>query len=165
MANEIELEVELEKISKAVFGITSRRYRQMANEEIVPPVIKGKIDFINASKMLIEYYRKLATGQGIMSLTEERLKKVQIERKLKELEYMVETKELIPKEEILNEFLARISIVKQGLMSFHRALPPILMGKEAREMTDILKRHTWQLLDKFSRRSRIFASSRSKKKK
>jgi len=161
MANEVELE----KVAKPVFGITSRRYRQMANEEIVPAVIKGKIDFIAASKSLIEYYRKLAAGQGIMSLTEERLKKVQIERKLKELEYMVETKELIPKEEILNEFLARISIVKQGLMSFHRSLPPILMGKEPREMGDILKKYTWQLLDKFSRRSGIFASTHGRKKK
>lgn len=160
MANEVELE----KVAKPVFGITSRRYRQLANEEIVPLVSKGKIDFVAASKALIGYYRKLAEGQGIMSLTEERLKKIQIERKLKELEYMVETKELIPKEEILNEFLARIAIVKQGLMSFHRSLPPILIGKEPREMADILKRHTWQLLDKFSRRSGIFAIHIRKKK-
>lgn len=160
MANEVELE----KVSKSVFGISSRRYRQMANEEIVPAVVKGKIDFMAASKALIEYYRKLAAGQGSLSLTEERLKKVQIERKLKELEYMVEMKELIPKEEILGEFLARIAIVKQGLMSFHRSLPPILFGKEPREMSDILKKYEWQLLDKYSRRSGIFASGIKRKK-
>ena len=56
---EIENQVELEKISKPVFGITSRRYRQMANDEIVPAVVKGKIDFVAASKALIEYYRTL----------------------------------------------------------------------------------------------------------
>jgi hypothetical protein len=161
--SEIENEVELEKVAKPVFGITSRRYRQMANEEIVPPVIKGKINFQLASKALITYYRKLAEGQGEMSLTEERMKKVQIERKLKELEYLVETKELIPRAEILNEFLARITIVKQGLMSLHRSLPPILFGKDPREMADILKKHEWQLLDKFSRRSGSFASSKKRK--
>jgi len=107
----------------------------------------------------------ISTDLNETSLTEERRLKVQVERKLKELEYMVETKELIPKEEILNEFLARIMIVKQGLMSFHRSLPPILFGKEPREITDILKRHTWQLLDKFSRRSGIFASVQGRKKK
>lgn len=162
---EIENQVELEKISKPVFGITSRRYRQMANDEIVPAVVKGKIDFVAASKALIEYYRKLAEGQGSLSLTEERMKKVQIERKLKELEYMVETKELIPKEEILDEFLARIAIVKQGLMSLHRSLSPILFGKEPREIADILKRYEWQLLNKYSRKSGVFSSGTKRKKK
>jgi hypothetical protein len=157
--------VSLEQVSKPVFGITSRRYRDLAQEEVVPPVVKGKIDFVRAAKALIEYYRKLAEAGGNLSLQEERRLKVQIERKLKELEYMVETKELIPKEEILNEFLGRITIVKQGLMGFHRSLPPILMGKEPREMADILKRQTWQLLDKFSRRSGIFASTYGRKKK
>ena len=161
--SEIENEVELEKVARVVFGISSRRYRQMANESIVPAVVKGKIDFVAASKAIIEYYRKLAEGQGSLSLTEERMKKVQIERKLKELEYLVETKELIPRAEILNEFLARIAIVKQGLMSLHRSLPPILFGKDPREMADILKKHEWQLLDKFSRRSSPFASGKKRK--
>ena len=71
MANEVELE----KVSKSVFGITSRRYRQMANDEIVPAVVKGKIDFIAASKALIAYYRKLAEGQGSLSLTDVRTRK------------------------------------------------------------------------------------------
>ena len=151
MANEVELE----KVSKSVFGITSRRYRQMANEEIVPPVIRGKIDFINASKMLIEYYRKLATGQGIMGLTDARLENIKLKNDLLTMEKLLKTGELIPRIEILNEFLARIAIVKQGLMSFHRALPPILYGKDAREMANILKRHTWQLIGKFSKKSGV----------
>jgi len=149
--SKIENEVELEKVSKSVFGITSRRYRQMANEEIVPPVIKGKIDFIAASKMLIEYYRKLAAGQGIMSLTEERLKKVQIERKLKELEYMVETKELISREEMISDELGMAGIFKTALLSFHRSLPPILFGREVREISTIIKKETWNILNRLNR--------------
>lgn len=71
MANEVELE----KVSKSVFGITSRRYRQMATDEIVPVVVKGKIDFVSASKALIAYYRKLAEGQGSLNLTDVRTRK------------------------------------------------------------------------------------------
>ena len=63
MANEVELE----KVAKSVFGISSRRYRQLANDEIVPPVVKGMIDFVAASKAIIAYYRKLAESQGSLS--------------------------------------------------------------------------------------------------
>jgi len=112
----------------------------------------------------IWWKNNIAVDPNESTLTEERKLKVQVERKLKELEYMMEMKDLIPKEEILSEFLARIAIVKQGLMSLHRSLPPILFGKEPREMAGILKGYTWQLLNKFSRRSGIFASSHGKKK-
>ena len=161
MANEAELE----KIAKPVFGITSRRYRQMANDEIVPAVVKGKIDFVAASKALIDYYRKLAEGSGSLSLTEERRLKVQVDRKLKEVEYLVETKELIRREEVLGEFLWRINAVTQGLMSLHRHLSPQLVGKDAREISDIIKKYTYQLRERFSRKSGILRDVVGKKKR
>ena len=122
----------------------------MAEEGLVPIVEKGEIDFLKATKAIIDYYRKLAEGQGSLSLTEERRLKVQVDRKLKELTYLVETKNLIPRDEILSMFLARIQMVKQGLLSFCRILPPMLVGKDAREMADILKMQTRQLLERYS---------------
>ena len=113
-----------------------------------------------------QWWRKnIAVDPNETTLTEERKLKIQVERKLKELEYLLETKELISRAEIVNEFLARISIVKQGLMSLHRSLPPILFGKEPREMADILRKYERQLLDKYSRWSGVFASAARKKKK
>lgn len=144
-------EVELEKVSKSVFGITSRRYRQMASDETVPPVIKGKIDFVAASKALIEYYRKLAEAGGNLSLQEERRLKVQIDRKLKELEYMVETKQLISREEMINDELGMAGIFKSALLSFHRSLPPILFGRDVREISTIMKKEIWNILNRMNR--------------
>lgn len=147
-------EVKLEQVCQPIFGITPRRYRQLASEGRVPPVEKGKIDFLAATKAIIEDYRKQAQAGGSVSLMEERTLKVQVERKLKELTLLVETKELIPRSEILNEFLQRINAVKSGLIMLHRSLPPALMGKDARQMSEIIKSRVFHLLDKFSRQGR-----------
>jgi hypothetical protein len=152
--SEIENEVELEKVARSVFGISSRRYRQMANEQKVPPVIKGKIDFDAASKSLIEYYKKLAEAGGDISLQEERRLKVIVERKLKELELMVQTKELISREEMINDELGMAGIFKATVLSFHRSLPPILVGMDAREMDVLIKKEVLNMLNRLSRMRR-----------
>ncbi len=82
MANEVSIE----KVCKQIFGITPRRYRQLATEGVVPPVVKGKIDFLEAVKALIEYYRKLAAGQGSLTLVDERARLTKIQADMKELE-------------------------------------------------------------------------------
>ena len=160
MANEVKLNT----VAKPVFGITPRRYRQMAEEGLVPLVEKGQIDFLKATKAIIDYYRKLAEGQGSLSLTEERRLKVQVDRKLKELEYLVETKSLIPKDEILGMFMARIQMVKQGLLSHSRVLPPMLVGKDAREMADLIRTQTRQLLERFSQGGGVLSVPSEKRK-
>jgi len=160
MANEVKLNT----VAKPVFGITPRRYRQMAEEGLVPLVEKGQIDFLKATKAIIDYYRKLAEGQGSLSLTEERRLKVQVDRKLKELEYLVETKSLIPRDEILGMFMARIQMVKQGLLSHSRVLPPMLVGKDAREMADLIRTQTRQLLERFSQGGGVLTVPPQKRK-
>jgi hypothetical protein len=77
----------LEKICEPVFGITSRRYRQLEKDNIVPKIANGEIDFPRAVKMLLDYYRKLAEGQGSLSLTDERVRltKINADRKMLQL--------------------------------------------------------------------------------
>ncbi len=96
MANEVELE----KVSKSVFGFTSRRYRQMATDEIVPAVLKGKIDFVAASKALIAYYRKLAEGQGSLNLTDVRTRKENARAEREELIVKKLKGELVLKDQV-----------------------------------------------------------------
>ncbi len=85
MANDVRLE----EACKKVFGISSRRYRQWAAEGLVPPVVKGKIDFTKASKYIIEYYRRLAQGQGSQSLVEERARLAKINADTREIELKI----------------------------------------------------------------------------
>lgn len=148
-------EIALESVSQKVFGFSSRRYRQLASEGHVPEVVAGKIDFVASAKAVIEYYRKLAEGSGSITLVDERQQLVKVQRQLKELELLVKQGEIIPRETILQEFLARIYAVKGGLLSLHRSLPPQLAGKDARDMAGVIKKQCRQLLDKFSRKGGV----------
>ncbi len=151
MANEVKLE----DVSQKVFGISSRRYRQLAKEGLAPEVLSGKIDFVAAAKALIDYYRKLSEGQGSLTLTDERKELVKVQRQLKELEFLVKKGELIPRKNVLQEFLNRIAVVKTGMLSLSRSLPGKLNGKDGREMPVVIKRQVIQLLEKFSRKGGV----------
>ncbi len=151
MANEVKLE----DVSQKVFGISSRWYRQLVKEGLAPEVIRGQIDFVAAAKALIDYYRKLSEGQGSLTLTDERKELVKVQRQLKELEFLVKKGKLIPRENVLQEFLNRIAVVKTGMLSLSRSLPGKLTNKDGREMGVVIKRQVIQLLEKFSRRGGV----------
>ena len=53
-------------------NMSERRYRQLASEEVVPGVKKGKVPFIEAIQALFAYKDKLISGSGNLSLTDER---------------------------------------------------------------------------------------------
>ncbi len=154
--------LKLGSVCKEIFGITPRRYRQLASDGIVPPVTKGEIDFLEAVKKMIQYYREQAATP---SLIEARQENISLKNNLLELEYLVESKKLISKEEISAEFVFRIQMVKQGLLSLHRMLPGQLVGKDPREMSDIIRRAAIQLLERFSRKSGLLKEVRVEKAK
>jgi phage terminase Nu1 subunit (DNA packaging protein) len=62
------------------------RYRQLVKERGAPPVYKGQVDILLASKFLIDYYRKLSEGQGSLGLTEERTRLVSYEAEIRKME-------------------------------------------------------------------------------
>lgn len=164
MANEVELE----KVSKSVFGITSRRYRQMAGEEIVPPVVKGKIDFVAASKALIAYYRKLAEGQGSLSLTDERTKKTVVERQIKELLYDKLQESLVPREQAKQWLSTIIAEARLAIMGLPRRMAGILvLETDERNIETLLRTEVnkilWQLTKPLGRKGGDHAKRRRTK--
>ena len=140
--------VKLESICEKFFGITSRRYRQLADEGYVPQPERGLVDPLDAAKGLLTYYRELSEGGS--DLNEARKEKVLVETELKRLQLLVEKKELIPRGEILQGYLDRIGAVKSGLTHLHRILPEKLEGKDQREMSAIIKEAVEDLLTKYS---------------
>ena len=124
MANEINLE----QACQLILGITSRRYRQMAAEDLVPPVIKGKIEIFKACKYLLEYYRKMAAGQGSMSLTDERVRITRLNADLKELQYKKLRGELIEVEKAMRLWGQVINAIRQKLLAMPVKLPPLIAG-------------------------------------
>ena len=143
MANEVELE----KVARSVFGITSRRYRQMASEGVVPVVVKGKIDFVAAAKAVIEYYRKLAEGQGSISLIDERAALTAIKKEREKLKLETERGNLVPKEQSLiwlSKLLAEIKLHFLGLP--RRLVGSLIILKDEREVESVLKHEITRIL-------------------
>jgi hypothetical protein len=106
------------------------------------------------------------------SLTETRrdltLLKIETEnlkKQLTEIDLKLRLGELIERSEVLSLFSYRIQIVKHGLLSFYRSLPPLLVGKDAREISDILKTKTWDLLERFSQKTGILRTIKYESKK
>lgn len=88
-----------------------------------------------------------------------------LKRQLKEIDLRIKLGELIERSEVLGLFTYRIQIVRQGLLSFHRSLPPLLVEKDAREISDILKERVFDLLDRFSQRTGILKRKSHGRKK
>ncbi len=144
--------VDLEEICFPVFGMSSRRYRQLAKEGKAPVPVKGKIDFMGAVKGIIGYYRERAEGSGSLTLTDERTRLVKVQAELKNMELAKERGELIVKELVLDEFSKRIAYIKADLMHMDRHLNYRLEGKDFRERAGILRRYGRDLLGKYAKR-------------
>jgi phage terminase Nu1 subunit (DNA packaging protein) len=81
---------------------------------------------------------------------EERLKKAKAD--MAEMEVKTRRGELVPKQEIKNLFVARITAIKQAILTFSRGLPPQLIHcKTEREMEVILAAAAFELLAAFCR--------------
>ena len=127
MANDVRLE----EACKKVFGISSRRYRQLADEGAVPPVEKGKIDILKSCKYLLEYYRRLAQGQGSMSLLDERVRLTKINVAIKEMEFKKTQGELIEADQVMQLWGKVIHAIKQKLLAVPVKLPPLVFGAKS----------------------------------
>lgn len=142
--------VKLEKVCQQVFGISTRRYRQLAKAGIVPEPVDGYIDFVLATKKLIEYYQKLVKGQGSLTLTEERARLVQIQASLAELEYEKALGNLVEKEEVIKVWSGMILSARARLLSIPSKVAPLLDGKDKAERKEILEQYIYEALNELA---------------
>ena len=144
MSNPI-IPVELTKVSEPVFGITWRRYRQLASDDVVPPVIKGKIDFVEASRRLIEYYRGRAEAGGSLSLTDERtrLTRINADRKALELEKL--RGETIDTEKAQKVWASVMMNIVNKMEIIPAKLPPLVFGLTIPEIKAVVERMMYEV--------------------
>lgn len=124
MANEQNLET----VCKNIFGITSRQYRYLATDGKVPPVVSGKIDFVLATKQLLEYYRKLAAGQGSLSLTDERVRLTKINADRKDLQLQKEKGELLHVDTAMKLWGMVCQNMRGKMLAIPKKLAPLTFG-------------------------------------
>jgi phage terminase Nu1 subunit (DNA packaging protein) len=128
MANNL---VNLEVACQQIFGISSRRYRQLVKELGAPPVVNGKVDILKACKFLIDYYRKLAEGQGSLSLTEERARLTKVNADLKLLMLRKQQGELIEKQLAFEMFTLVLTRMAEKLKSIPVKASSLLISAQS----------------------------------
>jgi len=122
-----------------VYGITPRRYQQLAKEGFVPAGVKGEIDFIASTKAIIEYYRKKAEGSGSISLTDERTRLTKLQADLVERELREKDSELLPFEQVKADWLRYCGAVKARLLNLPTKYAPICFGKTIAEIKETIE--------------------------
>jgi hypothetical protein len=92
-------------------------------------------------------------GVGKGDLAEEKLKFQRARTRREELRAAQEEGNSIPREEILQLFLDRISVVKSGLLQLHRTLVYRLTDQPPHAWSSIIKGEVYAFLTRFSRPS------------
>ena len=90
--------------------------------------------------------RPLTTDKTI---TEARRRKLEAEARLKELDLMIREGQLLPRQEIAAHNSAVIQAAKQQFLLLRRTLPPRLVGLEARQMAEVIKKSIRRILETF----------------
>lgn len=133
--------VKINDICPAILKITSRRYRQLADENLVPKPEKGQVDLMPAIRDYIEYLHQRLQGAGSTSLTDERTRLTKIQADRKELELLKLQGELLPVREAMAAWSAVILTMKMRLQGFSRKLAPIVFGcNKETEIQELLQR-------------------------
>ena len=70
---------------------------------------------------------------------------------LADLQLKIERGEYMPISEVKDRDIARVAMVKRGLFSLDRSLPPRLVGLQEKEMQVVIRKHVRELCERFAR--------------
>jgi hypothetical protein len=123
-------EVYLDDYAQEGFGMSARRYRQLADLGKVPAVRNGMINLKTAVSALISFYRALALNNGDPSLTDERRRKTMHEANLRQMEEARISGELMERATVAQEFTNRVYSLKTDLLALPKRLAKWPEAKE-----------------------------------
>ncbi|MBU1864265.1 MAG: hypothetical protein KKH94_11420 [Candidatus Omnitrophica bacterium] len=155
--------VKLDSVCPSVYGISVRRYQQLAKEGLVPSPADGLIDFVASTKALITYYQKLLQGQGSITLTDERARLTKVQADIAILEYEKTTGQLLEKDEVISAWKAMIMACRSRLLSIPTKAAPLIEGLNKRESQHVLEKMVWEALNELSNSSKLSPKKRKKK--
>ena len=138
--------VKLEAVCENYFGMSTRRYRQLATEGLFPPPINGSIDFAKAAKAVIAYYKQMAAGQGSITLTDQRARLTKINADRKQLMLERERGELISTEKAMHLWGGVCLQIRSKILSVPSKVPLIFSCKSLSEAKDALEKLLWEVL-------------------
>jgi hypothetical protein len=115
--------------------ISERRIQQLARDNILPRPIKGQYDAVQCVHGYIDYLKKLAMGNGELSLTDERTRLTKYQADLAEIELKKAHGELIQSKIAMAMWAEVITAVRQRLLGLPTRLAPII--STAQSMSEI----------------------------
>lgn len=120
--------VKLDSVCPGIYGISVRRYQQLAKEGLVPPSEDGHIDFIASTKALVAYYQKLLQGKGSITLVEENARLTKIKADMAMLDYQKRLGNLLEKDEVVRAWSGQITAARSKLLAIPAKVTPALDG-------------------------------------
>jgi len=158
-----EISVLLTKVSKPYFDITDRRYRQLAEDGVVPGVVKGKIPLLEAFKALLIYKTKLAEGQGSLNLTDVRTRKENARAEREELIVKKLKGDLVLKDQIEKWLHGHVEETKSAFWGLPRRMGPVLMSiSDEKEIEFLLREEIYKILEEMAKPLHAKKQSRGK---
>jgi hypothetical protein len=143
--------VRLEDIVEYCFLMKPANYWALAREGRVPESKDGKIDLIEATRQIVDYVKARPSGKE--TLTDLKSQKERLEIKLKEFEVKTKEQEMVFKKDFLQEYATRVNMVRSGLLSLAKSLPPRLIGKTERNMMSVIDEDVRKILEQFARKT------------
>lgn len=128
MAEQIDLDAVCKPSQTAIFPFTSRRYRQLADDDIVPPVKRGKIELLKACRDLLLHQQSLIEGRGSASMSDEKKRLTRINADRKQLQLERERGQLIETESAMRLWGAVCSNMRSKLLSIPTKLSPLVFS-------------------------------------
>jgi len=123
-----DFKVNLSSVAEPIFGITTRRYRQLAKEKKVHAPVKGQIWFIKATKELVKYYQELARAGGSSALMEEKIRIAKASADKIELMVKKMKGELVETKAVIKVWSNLLVNFRQKLLVLPKKLAPILIS-------------------------------------
>ena len=124
--------IELDKLCKpapgAIFPFGARRYRQLAEEEILPPVRRGKVEFLRACRDLFAHQQALIDGRSGGSMSDEKKRLTRINADRKELQLQKERGELINTETAMKLWGTVCANMRSKLLAVPSKLAPLVFA-------------------------------------
>ena len=128
MAKKTNLDSVCKPSPSYIFPFTSRRYRQLAGEGILPSVVSGEINLPMACRLLLEHQQELIEGRGSASYADEKKRKTRLEADRKELDLERMRGEVISTSKAMGLWGAVCFSIRSKLLSIPTKIAPLVFS-------------------------------------
>jgi phage terminase Nu1 subunit (DNA packaging protein) len=131
--------------------VSDRRVQQLAKDGIIPRPVNGEYDAIPCVQGYVDYLRKIASGSGSLSLTDERTRLTRLQADIADITLRKARGEVIVTRAAMRLWGEIITSSRQRLLGLATRLAPELVNiANIPEIKDKIERAIYEILTDFS---------------